>query len=187
MATKQLRYLYQIKITLADSKPPIWRRLQVHSNIKLNVFHEVVQDSMGWLNYHLHGFEKNGVRYGIKDDDFDLDIKEEQKFKLSDLLTKEKDSMNYEYDFGDGWEHKIILEKILPFDISAPLVRCIKGKRACPPEDCGGIWGYENLIEIIKDPTHEEHKAMLEWLGGELDPEYFSLVETNSMLLGYAT
>jgi len=101
------------------------------------------------------------------------------------LLKKEKDSLIYEYDFGDSWEHKIILEKILPYDASLKVPSCIKGKRACPPEDCGGIWGYQNLVEIIKDPSHPEHEEMLEWLGGEFDPEYFDMNETNRMLGKY--
>lgn len=190
METKQLRSLYQIKITLADSKPPIWRRLLVHGNIGLNVFHDAIQYSMGWLNCHLHQFEKDRILYGINDDDdfgsnFDLEVEDEKQFKLSDILKDEKDTMIYEYDFGDGWIHKIILEKRLPFDKSSEFVKCIKGKRACPPEDCGGLYGYENLIEIVRDPTHSEHEEMLEWLGGDFDPEYFNLVETNNMLSQY--
>ncbi len=185
METKQLRSLYQIKITLADSKPPIWRRLLVHSNIGLGVFHEAIQYSMGWLNCHLHQFEKDRILYGIDDDDFGLEVEDEKKFKLSDILKEENDTVIYEYDFGDGWRHKIILEKILPFDASSELVKCIKGKRACPPEDCGGIWGYENLIKIISDPTHSEHEDRLDWLGGGFDPEHFNFVETNNMLSQY--
>jgi len=182
MGTKQLRSLYQIKITLVNSKPPIWRRLLVHSSIKLNIFHNAIQYSMGWLDCHLHQFEKDRILYGTDDDNFGLDIEDEKKYKLSDVLKKEKDSMMYEYDFGDGWIHKVMLEKILPFDVSAEIVTCLKGKRACPPEDCGGIWGYENLIEIVKDPEHSEHEEMLDWLEGDLDPEHFNLDEINSML-----
>lgn len=189
MVAKQLRSLYQIKITLEDSKPPIWRRLLVHSNIQLSVFHYAIQYSMGWHNCHLHQFEKNRILYGISDDgfgsDFGLEIKDEKEYKLSDILKEEKESMIYEYDFGDGWRHNIILEKILPFDMSSELVTCLKGKRACPPEDCGGIWGYGNLIEIISDPAHSEHEEMLDWLEGDFDPEHFNLVKTNSMLSLY--
>ncbi len=189
IGTRKSQSLYQINITLADSKPPIWRRLLVHSNIRLNVFHDAIQYSMGWLNCHLHQFEKDRILYGVNDDDFGsdfgLEIEDEKKFKLSDMLQEEKDTMIYEYDFGDGWRHIILLEKILPFDASPELVKCIKGKRSCPPEDCGGIWGYENLLEIVNDPTHSEHEEILDWLGGEFDPEYFSLIETNNMLSQY--
>ena len=104
---------------------------------------------------------------------------------ITRLLRKEKDSLIYEYDFGDGWEHKIILEKVLPHDTSLDVPRCIKGKRACPPEDCGGIWGYQDLIEMINDTSHPEHEEMLEWLGGDLDPEYFDVNETNEILSEY--
>lgn len=185
MGTKQLHFLYQIKITLIDSKPPIWRRLIVHSNVRLNVFHDAIQYSMGWQDCHLHQFEKDGILYGIDDDDFGLEIEDEKRFKLSDILREEKDTMIYEYDFGDGWRHKIILEKRLPFDPSSKLVKCIKGKKACPPEDCGGVWGYENLLKIVGDPEHPEHEEMLDWLGGDFDPEHFNLVETNNMLSQY--
>jgi hypothetical protein len=127
--------------------------------------------------------------YGIPDDefggDFGFDMEDERKYKLSDLLREEKDSLIYEYDFGDSWRHKITLEKILSFEASSSLVRCVKGKRACPPEDCGGVWGYENLIEIINNPSHSEHEEMLDWLEGEFDPECFSLSDTTSMLSKY--
>jgi len=127
--------------------------------------------------------------YGIPDDesggDFGFEINNENEYNLSQLLRKEKDSLIYEYDFGDGWEHKIILEKVLPHDTSLDVPRCIKGKRACPPEDCGGIWGYQDLIEIINDTSHPEHEEMLEWLGGDFDPEYFDVNETNEILSEY--
>ena len=184
MGAKKLPSLYQIKVTLVGAKPPIWRRLLVHGNIKLDTFHDVIQYSMGWMNGHLHQFEKDGVLYGVPDGEFDFgfDLEDENKYRLSDLLKSEKDWLSYEYDFGDDWRHKIILEKILPFDASSGVAKCIKGKRACPPEDCGGIWGYENLLEIMSDPAHDEHEDMMEWLGEEFDPERFSLSEINTML-----
>lgn len=104
---------------------------------------------------------------------------------MSQLLKREKDSLIYEYDFGDSWEHKIVLEKILPDDGSTETPSCIKGKRACPPEDCGGIWGYANLIEIVQNPKHPEHQEMLKWLGESLDPEYFDLDDINEGLQAY--
>ncbi len=186
MSTKPLPSLYQIKITLIGSKPPIWRRLLIHSSIKLNIFHEAIQYSMGWMNCHLHQFEKEGVLYGVVDDGFGADFgsesEDENNYRLSDLLKSEKDALSYEYDFGDGWRHEVILEKILPFDPSSAVVKCKTGKRSCPPEDCGGIWGYESLLETIKDSAHSEYEDMLEWLGSDFDPEYFSLSETNEIL-----
>ena len=116
------------------------------------------------------------------DDDFSLELEDEKQYRLSDLLKWEKDSLIYEYDFGDDWRHIVTLEKILPFDPSSEVAKCLKGKMSCPPEDCGGIWGYENLLEIIKDPAHAEHEEMLEWLDGDFDPEHFDLTETNETL-----
>ena len=185
MTTKQLRNIYQIKISLIGAKPPIWRTVLVPSNLKLAAFHEVIQVAMGWTNSHLHQFIANNVFYGIPDDDFELEMEDESKYKLSQLLKKEKESLIYEYDFGDSWEHKILLEKILPYDTKTALPVCIKGKRACPPEDCGGIWGYEELLETISNPKHPDHEDMLEWLGGEFDPEEFDLEEINEDLAEY--
>jgi hypothetical protein len=182
MATKQLRYVYQIKISLIGAKPPIWRTVLVSGDIGLDSFHDVIQVAMGWTDSHLHQFITKQVFYGIPDDDFELEMEDETKYKLSQLLSKEKDTIIYEYDFGDSWEHKILLEKILPFDTKTVLPVCIKGKRACPPEDCGGIWGYEELLETISDPKHPEHEDMLEWLGGEFDPEEIDLEEINEDL-----
>jgi hypothetical protein len=182
MVTTSLQSLYQVKISLMDSKPPIWRRLLLHSDVKLSVFHTIIQHSMGWEDCHLHQFKKDGLVYGLDDDNI---VENESKYKISDLLKKENDSLLYEYDFGDDWMHKITLEKRLPFESSAELVQCIKGKRSCPPEDCGGIWGYEYLLDVISDPSHEEHEERLDWLGGTFDPEHFSLSETNSLLSEY--
>jgi Plasmid pRiA4b ORF-3-like protein len=185
MTVKQLKSIYQIKISLSGAKPPIWRTVLVASIINLETFHEVIQLVMGWTNSHLHQFVANNVFYGIPDDDFGMEIEDETKYKLSHLLKKEKDTIKYEYDFGDSWEHKILLEKILPFDTKTVLPVCIKGKRACPPEDCGGIWGYEELLEIISDSKHPEHESMLEWLGGSFDPDEFDLEDINDDLAGY--
>ena len=185
MATKQSKSIYQIKISLIGVKPPIWRTVLVPSNLGLGPFHGVIQVAMGWTDSHLHQFIANQVFYGIPDDDFELEMEDETKYKLSQLLKKEKDTITYEYDFGDSWEHKILLEKIFPFDTKTVLPVCIKGKRACPPEDCGGIWGYEELLETISNPKHPDHEDMLKWLGGELDPEEFDLEEINGDLAKY--
>ena len=185
MTTKQVKNSYQIKISLIGAKPPIWRTVLVPSTLKLAAFHDVIQVAMGWTDSHLHQFIANNVFYGISDDDFELKMEDESKFKLSQLLKKEKESIIYEYDFGDSWEHKILLEKILPFDTKMALPVCIKGKRACPPEDCGGIWGYEELLEAISNPKHRDYENMLEWLGGEFDPEEFNLEEINGKLAEY--
>jgi hypothetical protein len=174
---------YQLKITLSDSKPPIWRRVLVASDINLAIFHTVLQVVMGWEDCHLHQFDTGQVLYApAYDNDFGMESEEESKYKLSQLLKKEKDKIVYEYDFGDSWRHKIELEKILPFDAKAILPICIKGKLACPPEDCGGIWGYTDLVDAIADPNHPDREELLDWLGEELDPNYFNLDDINAKL-----
>jgi len=187
MAAKQLRSTYQLKITLNGAKPPIWRRLLLTSDTKLNTLHLAIQISMGWKDSHLHQFmDSNQTFYGRPDPDFDdIKLADESKFRLSQLLQTEKDGLLYEYDFGDGWQHKIILEKILPFDAQKKLPYCVTGKRACPPEDCGGIWGYTDLLEILANPEHEEYANMIDWLGGEFDPTYLNRREINQRLLEY--
>jgi hypothetical protein len=181
--------IYQLKVTLVGSKPPIWRRILVSGDVNLSVFHQILHDVMGWTDSHLHLFVAGGIMYSAPYDDYaddlEIEFRDESKYKLSQLLKREKDSLIYEYDFGDSWEHKIILEKILPDDGSTETPSCIKGKRACPPEDCGGIWGYANLIEIVQNPKHPEHQEMLEWLGESLDPEYFDLDDINEGLQTY--
>lgn len=185
MATKRLKFIYQIKISLIGAKPPIWRTVLVPSDLGLEDFHDVIQVAMGWTDSHLHQFIDDKKFYGIPDDEFGMEMEDESKYMLSQLLQDEKDSLTYEYDFGDSWEHKILLEKILPYDSNTLLPVCIKGKRACPPEDCGGIWGYEELLETISDPKHPDYKEMLDWLGGELDPDEFDLKEINEDLAEY--
>ncbi len=177
---------YQIQIALKRSKPKIWRRVLVPSDILLPDFHKIIQTTMGWTNSHLHQFIHNSTFYTRKmqDDDFwdEFDNVDYSKIKLSKLLKEEKDSIVYEYDFGDGWEHNIVLEKIETATDIPILPVCLAGKNNCPPEDCGGTWGYESLLEILKDPTHEEYEELLEWLGDGFDPTYFNKEEVNELL-----
>lgn len=186
MATrKQAQSIYQLKITLKDIRPPIWRRVQVPSDITLGQLHWVIQLSMGWTNSHLHSFSIQGVEYGVPmpDSGFDeMDLRDEQSVKLSRLVPGEKFKFSYLYDFGDSWEHEVLVEKVLPTepDVSYPV--CIKAKRACPPEDCGGVWGYQEFLETIQDMEHPEHEEMLEWVGGFFDPEETELGEINAQL-----
>jgi hypothetical protein len=180
MATKPT-HLYQLKITLVDSKPPIWRRIIVRPNISLPRFHLVLQATMGWQDGHLHLFRVGQDMYGEPDDEMDF-MKSEIRVRLDKLLRTEKDSLNYEYDFGDGWEHKVLLEKVLPFDPAIKTPYCVKGKLACPPEDCGGLGGYYGLLEVLADPKHPDYESMLEWLGGGFDPHAFSLAAVNELL-----
>ncbi len=179
--------VYQIQIALNGSNPKIWRRVLVPSDMLLSDLHKVIQTVMGWTNSHLHQFIKDKTFYLLKRDDNDFwgemnDI-DYSDIKISDLLKKEKDKMVYEYDFGDSWEHNIILEKINTADENETLPICLTGKNSCPPEDCGGILGYENMLEILKDPDHEDHEDYVEWLGeAEHDPSYFDKDLINKML-----
>jgi hypothetical protein len=181
--------IFQIQIALKNFKPKIWRRILIPSDLLLTNFHKIIQTTMGWTNSHLHQFEKNRIFYSVKfedDDDFWDDMNQvdykKKKIRVSDLIKAEKEKMIYEYDFGDGWEHEIVLEKILPIDKTIKYPVCINGKMACPPEDCGGVWGYENMLEVLKQPDHEEYEGFNEWLGEGFDPEDFDIEEVNEML-----
>lgn len=174
--------IYQFKITLNGSKPPIWRRIEVADTVTLARLHQILQVTMGWSDSHLHQFMIGGISYGLPDPDNEQEVRDERKVKLSQLLSAPKQALRYEYDFGDGWEHQIVLEKVL---VPAPDVnypRCTAGKRACPPEDCGGIWGYADFLEAIADANHPEHDELLEWVGGAFDPEQFDSTAVNQEL-----
>jgi hypothetical protein len=182
---KKAQSTYQLKITLRDIRPPIWRRVQVPSDATLGHLHWVIQFSMGWTNSHLHSFSIQGVEYGEPTPELgfdEMDLEDEQSVKLSAVIPGEKFKFSYLYDFGDSWDHDILVEKVLEAEpeINCPI--CIKAKRACPPEDCGGPWGYQEFLEAIRDPEHPEHEEMLEWVGGFFDPEEAELDEINSLL-----
>lgn len=176
--------VYQIKVTLIGSKPPIWRRFLVPDTTTLYRLHDILQIVMGWQDYHLHMFTINGQIYGDPEDDEngDLGTKNEARFKLNQALGREGSKFRYEYDFGDSWEHELIVEKILPAEKGIRYPLCVAGKRACPPEDVGGVWGYQKFLEAIGDPEHPEHDEYQEWTGGEFDPEHFDLDEVNDRL-----
>lgn len=177
--------IYRIKIALRDFKPKIWRRILIPSDIYLSEFHLIIQIAMGWSNCHLHQFIKNNKYYRerMMYDDFwdEMENIDYENIKVSDLLKKEKEKVVYEYDFGDSWEHDIILEKILEVDNNLEYPVCLKGKMNCPPEDCGGVWGYSDMLEVLKDTDHEEYESYLEWLGEDFDPEYFDENEVNEL------
>lgn len=177
--------IFKLKITLLGvSKPPIWRRLLIPADISLERFHRVIQAAMGWEDYHMHVFSDGAVQYGVRDSE--LDHRDERTAALEGLLAKSGDRILYTYDFGDSWEHEIKLEDVLPADPAANYPVCLAGKGACPPEDCGGVWGYEHLREVLSDPAEEEHQDMLEWLGlgaaSEFDPTSFDIEEINKSL-----
>jgi len=179
--------IYQLKITLQGISPPIWRRVQVRQDIMLEDLHGVIQMVMGWDCYHLHQFIIENTYYGELSpdgDDFGMEIEDETCFRLCDLV-EEKGKFIYEYDFGDSWCHVVVVEKILTPDPKAVYPVCVKGKRSCPPEDCGGSWGYDSLLEILADSKHEEHEDTKEWLGDDFDSEKFDLDKINAGLRKY--
>jgi hypothetical protein len=174
--------VYQLKVTLKGTKPPIWRRIQVTGDTSLLKLHQILQIVMGWYDSHLHQFIVGGTYYGIPDPDFPYDIKSEKRATLSHVVSQEKAKFIYEYDFGDSWEHEIVVEKILQPEAGTHYPVCLAGKRAGPPEDCGGVWGYYEFLEALHNSKHPEHEEMREWIGGEFDPDAFEVDEINRAL-----
>jgi len=182
MAKKAPTAIYQLKISLRDARPPIWRRLLVADTTTLAKLHEIIQIAMGWENYHLHQFITDRTFYGKPStDDWD-EVLDERKYTLAQIAPTLRQKFQYEYDFGDGWRHDVLVEKILAPEPKQKYPVCIKGKRACPPENVGGVWGYEEFVAAIQDPAHPEHDSYLDWVGGEFDPEAFALAQINEEL-----
>ncbi|GMQ87552.1 MAG: plasmid pRiA4b ORF-3 family protein [Gammaproteobacteria bacterium] len=182
MTAQSLRSIYQIKVTLQHIQPQVWRRFRVVSTTNLADLHIALQIIMGWSNSHLHQFVKGDCCYGIPDEEFPDNTLDEKNFRLDQLLKAEMDCLNYSYDFGDGWEHQVMLEKVLSFDQKTSSTHCLEGEWSCPPEDVGGPPGYVMFLEAISDASHPEHKEMLEWAGGEFDMEFFDLKVVNEAL-----
>ena len=176
--------IYQFKITLDGITPAIWRRFLVSSNTTLDRLHDTLQIVMGWTNFHLHMFEIYGRRLSDHQyEDFEeLDTEDERNFRLRKSIGHAGLRFQYVYDFGDGWRHTLLLEKTQPPDPTMHLPVCLQGKRACPPEDVGGIGGYAHFLEILRDPTHEEHDSYLTWVGGKFAPNAFDLELVNQNL-----
>jgi hypothetical protein len=178
--------IYQLKITLKDTKPPIWRTIQVPSSYTFWELHCAIQNAFAWNNSHLHSFECEGeshsdmVNFGIPmEEDYDELVKTvpSWKYKINKYLHPLNPKMLYTYDFGDNWEHVIKLEEVLTAEKGLTYPRCIKGRRNSPPDDCGGVWGYDDMLEILADPEHEEFEDTKEWIesikGGPFDPAQF--------------
>ncbi len=175
---KPANTVYQFKITLQESHPPIWRRIQVQ-DCTLDKLHEHIQTAMGWTNSHLHHFRIGEQLYGdhgLMEENFgEMEYKDSTTTKLSDILPKttKRFRFQYEYDFGDSWYHEVLFEGVVPADSKMKYPLCLEGQRACPPEDCGGIWGYADFVEAIQNTANERHEELLEWVGGRFDPERF--------------
>lgn len=183
--SKNIAPVYQIKVTLMDSEPEIWRRILVSGDANLGLLHAIIQIAMGWTNSHLHQFIADNTFYS--DPGLEIETEEmenEYNMLLCEVAPEIGESFMYEYDFGDGWEHLIEVEKIINEGAvrypSHPI--CLDGARACPPEDCGGSGGYMDLCEIIQNPGHEEYESMMEWLNSDFDPDAFDIQKVNKYL-----
>jgi hypothetical protein len=183
--------VFELKVTLRGVRPPIWRRIRVGGHHTLAEFHEILQDVIGWTNAHLHQFEIAG-RYFVpkeaEDEELDIEGEDESAITLAEAVRRAGKSFRYDYDFGDGWEHTIQVEKVLPADAKPSVPVCIAGARGCPPEDCGGPYGYQELLEALRDPNNPQHGEMCEWIadpyGSEarFNPEAFSTEAVNESL-----
>jgi Plasmid pRiA4b ORF-3-like protein len=173
----------RLKVTLLGTRPPVWRRLEVSSRSSLATFHDVLQQAMGWTDSHLHLFQAGTVRWSDRSSDLGPAVRDERKSTLAQVLRHPGASLDYEYDFGDGWQHHIVLEEILPHSPGGPVAVCVGGRRRCPPEDCGGIGGFFDLLARLRDGDSPERRDLIEWLGGEVDFDSFDQQEVNRQLV----
>jgi hypothetical protein len=171
-----------LRIELLHIKPLVWRRLMVPASIALPDLHLAIQGAMGWTNSHLHQFEIDGKSYGEPDEYDEIEIVSEKGKKPSTALGKGVAEFIYQYDFGDKWQHRIVVEQTQKAHQawSGPL--CVAGERACPPEDIGGAYGYQEFLEAIADPEHDEHVHLLTWVGGIFDPDGFDINSANDRI-----
>ncbi|MFB3915339.1 MAG: plasmid pRiA4b ORF-3 family protein [Terriglobales bacterium] len=181
MAGKKNRVLYQLKVTLRDIDPPIWRRIQVWDDTTLAQLHRILQIAIGWENYHLHEFHIGRRVYGVPDPDDDRPIIDDRRYRLRAVVPQVGTSFEYVYDFGDNWRHELLLEAVVLPESEQQYPRCVAGERSGPPEDVGGPFGYAGYLEALTDSHHEEHEAMLEW-HGPFHSESFSLAAVNQRL-----
>ncbi len=178
--------IYRFRVALQDIEPRVWREIDVPADYNFWELHVAIQDAMGWLDYHLHEFRPNkkgptqGKPIGIPAGEFENDVVAGWEVSIKKYFTALGNSIGYEYDFGDGWTHNVILIGMFLADEQGSYPSCHDGERACPPEDCGGIYGYQDLLEILENPEHEEYEDMVEWLKGHgkkywpFKPERFS-------------
>jgi len=173
--------VYQFKITLLDTQPPIWRRIQVQ-DCSLDTLHEHIQTAMGWTNSHLHHFRIGDKLHGdprlLAETFGELNYADSTRTMLSDILPEGtgRFGFEYEYDFGDGWQHEVLFEGRLRAEPGRHYPLCLEGERACPPDDVGGTWGYVDFLAAIADPENEQHEELREWIGRKFDPEAFNPV-----------
>ncbi len=174
--------IYQLDVRLADIEPPIWRRIIVPGQVTLFALHQMLQVVMGWENSHLHQFIVGSVFYGEPDPEDEMEMKDDRRVRLHTIASEKGKSFLYEYDFGDSWQHVITVEDIWPWTEDSLAPRCLDGARACPPKDSGGVGGYQQLVEALRDRRHPEHKTLRQWAGKHYDTELFSVQTVNSAL-----
>jgi hypothetical protein len=179
--------VFQLRITLLDIQPPIWRRIQVKDGT-LDKLHERIQTAMGWTKSHLHHFRINDQLYGdpllMEENFLDMGYEDSTTTKLNEILPRsgKRFRFEYEYDFGDGWRHEVLFEGVVRAEGGKRYPVCLEGARACPPEDVGGVGGYADFVEAIQDPDHEEHESLLQWAGGSFDPDSFDPVRATKVM-----
>ena len=176
--------MYHIRITIDKIAPPIWRLIAIPETFSLNKLHHIIQIAFGWTNSHLYCFNQDDVPTTDPLLWGDGTTLWDKKVKIKDVLKKEGDKLPYEYDMGDSWKHSVVLEKIEIGGLKAP--RCLDGARCAPPEDCGGIRGYEELIQHLRHPEKDGYLELLEWLDDDYDPELLDLKSVNRELRGLA-
>jgi hypothetical protein len=178
---------FVLRVSIADSNPEIWRELSVPDVCTLGDLHMIIQVAFGWGNEHMHLFTVKSSRYGMMDGDFgfsdDDNVIDEDDVCLYDLKLRTRQKFRYLYDFGDSWEHEITVSKTITNKDDEKLEPpcCLGGERAGPLEDTGGIWGYERLLAILKDPTHKEYEEIHDWLE-DYDAENFDIEDVNNQL-----
>ncbi len=179
------RMVFRLKVTLQGSKPPIWRRMLVAGGASLHELHHVLQGAMGWTDTHLYEFEVRGARFTDPDasgEGLEPGEHDSRKVRLGELGLGAGQWFRYRYDFGDDWAHRIEIERVAPPEPGQKVPACLGGARSCPPEDCGGIFGYQEMLGALRDPSHAEHGTWKEWSGGKFDPEAFDAAETDRLL-----
>jgi hypothetical protein len=178
--------IYQLKVTLLGTSPPIWRRLLLPADLTLAQVHDVLQAAMGWEDCHMHEFCVGHRHFGQPNPEDRLmgmpPVENERKVRLSSVLGRIGAKAIYTYDFGDSWEHGLVLEKRLSPDPDTAYPVCTGGQLACPPEDCGGIGGFYDLLDALGDPAHDQYDELRDWVGDDYDPEVFSVEDVNRML-----
>jgi len=181
MAQPPGQNVFQLRAQLKRVDPVVWRRLLVPGSVRLDKLHLMLQAAMGWTNSHLHCFRFGDLTYGTQFDDNPLDELDETEVSVLRVLNDQRRFV-YEYDFGDSWEHDVVVEDRSNLRLGLKFAVCLDGQNACPPEDCGGVPGYRAMLQSLDDPADEERESYLAWLGSPFDPAHFNLAEANAAL-----